>query len=136
MSALVYVAGPYTAPDPCINTHTAIEVGTHIYTTTGGRWVPFIPHLSHFWHTVTPMPYKNWLHIDNVTLVRCDAVIRLPGASSGADAEVNLAIEHRLPVWAASERHPGESAGSWLMSSIDWLEHLDNPFAVDRGVYA
>lgn len=40
-------------------------------------------------------------------LTRCDGVLRLPGASKGADEDVRLAREHGLPVWFSIEEVPG-----------------------------
>ena len=40
-------------------------------------------------------------------LARCDAVLRLPGASKGADEDVRRARELRLPVYGALEEVPG-----------------------------
>ena len=84
----VYVAGPYTKPDPCVNTHEAVKTATVLLKL---GYAPFVPHLSHFWHTMTPMPYEAWLDYDNQFLPCCDCVLRLPGESSGADKEVELA---------------------------------------------
>jgi hypothetical protein len=35
--------------------------------------------------------------------LRCDCVLRLPGESSGADAEISLAQEHDIPVFYSIE---------------------------------
>jgi hypothetical protein len=40
-------------------------------------------------------------------LQRCDAVLRLPGASKGADNDVRLARERGLPVFFGVEEVPG-----------------------------
>lgn len=39
-------------------------------------------------------------------LARCDAVLRLPGASTGADADVRIALARGLPVFYAVEDVP------------------------------
>ena len=93
----VYVAGPYTAPDPCANTHAAIAAGNLLW---DKGYAPFIPHLSHFWHTVTPRPYAMWCEYDNQFLPCSDVLVRLPGESSGADKEVQLASSLGIPVYA------------------------------------
>lgn len=92
---LVYVAGPYTNPDPCENTYKAVEVGDKLLAM---GFAPFIPHLSHFWHTMSPKPYSVWMDYDLEFLKVCDFVYRMPGASSGADKEVALAKELGIPV--------------------------------------
>ena len=38
---------------------------------------------------------------------RCDGVLRLPGASQGADQDVILAHERGLPIWFSIEQVPG-----------------------------
>jgi hypothetical protein len=40
-------------------------------------------------------------------LERCDAVLRLPGASKGADNDVKIATERGLPVYHSIEDVPG-----------------------------
>jgi hypothetical protein len=40
-------------------------------------------------------------------LQRCDGVLRLPGASSGADQDVAIARERGIPVWFRIEDVPG-----------------------------
>ncbi|QXG76273.1 DUF4406 domain-containing protein [Modestobacter sp. L9-4] len=43
-------------------------------------------------------------------LARCDAVLRLPGASVGADQDVAIARDRGLPVWSRVEDVPGVGA--------------------------
>ena len=81
----VYVAGPYTKGDVAVNVREAILAGGRIY---DAGMVPFVPHLTHFWHTVAPRPYEDWLRLDMEWLRVCDALLRLPGDSSGADKEL------------------------------------------------
>lgn len=92
----VYVAGPYTAPDPCINTRAAILAADKLLAL---GFAPFVPHLSHFWHTMSPKAYETWLSLDLEWLTRSDALLRLPGASRGADIEVAIAEADGIPVF-------------------------------------
>lgn len=92
---LVYVAGPYTNPDPVINVQRACEYGTLVQ---NAGHVPLVPHLTMLWHLVSPRPYEHWLAYDVELMLRCDAVLRFPGASSGADAEVKEARAVGIPV--------------------------------------
>ncbi len=92
----IYVAGPYTDGDPVINTRKAIEAGDLL---RGMGFVPFIPHLSMFWHFLKPHDLAFWYENDNEWIERCDGLVRLPGESKGADAEVSLAIELGMPVF-------------------------------------
>lgn len=84
----IYIAGPYTKGDVAQNVRNAIEAG-HMVIEAG--FVPYIPHLSHFHHMLYPEDYETWIAIDFIWVDVCDAVIRLPGESSGADREVDLA---------------------------------------------
>lgn len=91
----VYLAGPYSKPDPCINTHNAIRTADELLAL---GYIPYVPHLTHFWHTVSPKPYRSWLDYDSAWLQVCDVVLRLPGDSSGADEEVALAKKIGRPI--------------------------------------
>ena len=92
----IYVAGPYTSGDPVINTRKAIEAGDLL---RGMGFVPFIPHLSMFWQFLKPHDTAVWYEYDNAWIERCDGLIRLPGESKGADAEVKMALELGMPVF-------------------------------------
>lgn len=100
---MIYVAGPYTRPDPVENTHRAIRVGIDLYETK--LMVPFVPHVSLLTHLVVPRPYGFWLDYDIHFLAHCDAVYRLNGESSGADDEVAWAHDNDLPVYLEHERY-------------------------------
>jgi hypothetical protein len=86
----IYIAGPYTAPDPETNTRNAIAAGDKVAAL--GHTV-FIPHLTHFWHCQIPHDYEFWMKQDFEWLKCCDGLLRLPGVSSGADREVTRAHE-------------------------------------------
>ena len=86
---LLYVAAPYTRPDPVENTHRVIRVADEIYART--EWVPVVPHLTLLWHMVVPHDVDFWYEYDHHLLRVCQAIVQLPGASSGADAECDLA---------------------------------------------
>jgi hypothetical protein len=45
--------------------------------------------------------------IANRLLSRCDGVLRLPGASKGADEDVRLALERGIHVWYSISDVPG-----------------------------
>jgi len=92
----VYVAGPYSKGDVMDNIHRAIRAANWLM---DAGYTPFVPHLTGIWHLVTPKPYWAWLEYDNKWLRKCDAVLRLDGESSGADKEVELALELGIPVY-------------------------------------
>lgn len=92
----VFVAGPYTAGDVAVNVSNAIEAGLALL--DAGHF-PFIPHLCHFIHMHSPRSYDTWVAFDNAFLLTCNALVRLPGVSPGADAEVRLANDINIPVF-------------------------------------
>lgn len=96
MIARVYVAGPYTSGDVPVNVRNAYEAANRL---ADLGFAPFVPHATHFWHMLFPRPYKFWLELDNEFLPCCAAVLRLPGASQGADGEVKLAESLGIPVF-------------------------------------
>ncbi len=52
--------------------------------------------------TVTGHPdlsHEDFIDVDLPWVVASDAVLRLPGESKGADAEVNCALDHSVPVF-------------------------------------
>lgn len=91
---LLYIAAPYTNPDPVENTHRVIRVADVIY--NGTVWVPVVPHLSLLWHLVVPHRTEFWYSYDLHLLAACDAWLRLPGMSEGADKEEIEAKRLRL----------------------------------------
>jgi len=97
MRPLVYVAGPITVPEPMENTHRALAIGAQLL--DSGHVVPFVPHLTCLWNIVTPRPYEEWMHFDFDMIHHCDALLRIPGESNGADREAALADELDIPVF-------------------------------------
>ncbi len=92
----VYLAGPYTKGNPTLNTYKILDIANEL---VKEGFVPFIPHLSHFWHTYTPYPYEHWLMYDNEWLKSCKCLLRIKGESKGADKEVKLAKKLGMPVF-------------------------------------
>ena len=85
MTIRVYVAGPYSGGEPEMNVRVAVLAGDELL---NAGLVPFVPHLCHFWHYLCPRTYEEWMAYDLAWLEVCDCLLRLPGESSGADAEV------------------------------------------------
>ena len=96
MKKKVYIAGPYSKGDVEYNVGTALAVAERLM--VEGH-VPFVPHLTHFWHLAHPHSYQFWLNYDNEWLPLCDVLLRLKGESSSADEEVRLAISLNIPVF-------------------------------------
>lgn len=84
----IYIAGPYSKGDVALNVKAAIYAGD--YVARLGH-IPFIPHLTHFWHLIISHEYEFWMKQDLYWLEMCDALLRLDGESSGADREVENA---------------------------------------------
>lgn len=101
---LLYIAGPYQHPDPVQNTHETCRIATLIYERT--EWVPLVPHLSLLWHLVMPQTAAWWYEYDLHLLARCDALLRLPGDSHGADMEVREADGIGIPVYTLEDILP------------------------------
>ena len=92
----VYVAGPYTHGDVARNVAAAMLAADGLIRAGAA---PFVPHLSHFQHMAHPQPYEVWTALDFAWLEACDALLRLPGHSPGADAEVAWCKAHGVPVF-------------------------------------
>ena len=95
MKKLIYIAAPYTHPDPVENTHKVIQIAEKIIEM---GFIPYIPHLSLLWHIVSPHPQEFWYNYDLEILRRCDALLRIDGSSTGADREVKFAEENHIPI--------------------------------------
>lgn len=96
----VYIAAPYAGrgEEVAENIHLAVLVADElIYRTT--NWTPFVPHLFHLWHLISPHPSAFWAGMDKDWLRACDALVRIGGESSGADIDMEDAISLGLPVF-------------------------------------
>ena len=92
----IYIAGPYTHPDPVENSHKAIKVANRL---VACGFTPIIPHLTLMWNLVTPAPAKFWYEYTLELMFRCDAVYRMKGDSLGGDVETTEAIKAGMPVF-------------------------------------
>lgn len=107
----VYVAGPYSKGSTRDNIITAVNAADELMAL---GYAPVLPHLSHFWDLLSPKPYEMWMELDFAYVARCHALLRLPGESSGADREVQLALDRGVPVFYSvyelKEAMPPEAA--------------------------
>ena len=93
---LVYIAAPYTHPDPIENTHIAIQAWKKLH---DAGIDAIVPHTTLLLHLMYPSHVEVWYGYDMTILEHCDAVIRLKGASVGADKEIEHADECEIPVF-------------------------------------
>ena len=94
-----YIAGPYTKGDVAMNVRNAVQAANEVL---DAGHTPFVPHLNHLWHLITPRPYQDWMRLDLKWLKVCDVMIRLPGESAGAeDREVAVARRIHIPVFGS-----------------------------------
>jgi len=92
----IYVAGPYSVGDKQKNITTNMAYSS-ILLDLG--FIPFVPLLTHFWDKEFPHNYEFWLAYDLYWLIKCDAVLRTPGTSKGADREIAYAYDYKIPVF-------------------------------------
>lgn len=91
----IYVSGPYSS-DPVAGTRTAMQATAALMDM---GHAPLCPHWTLFQDLAYPRPYEDWLRIDLAWVEVADAVLRLPGQSSGADREVARAEHIGIPVY-------------------------------------
>jgi len=114
----IYIAGPL---DGAIyaNVHQAVEVATALLKAGHD---PFVPHLNVQWAFAHPeVTREMWLRQSKAWVAGAQALVRLPGLSSGADGEVAYAKELGIPVFELNAR---ESLGWSVQSVIVWLARL------------
>lgn len=90
----VYIASPYTKGDVAVNVKRQIDMADELMRK---GFAPFWPLHSHFHHLMHPHIYEDWTRLDLEWVLACDAVLRLPGESKGADGEVKFAKENNIP---------------------------------------
>ncbi|MDQ3170340.1 MAG: DUF4406 domain-containing protein [Acidobacteriota bacterium] len=117
----VYVAGPFTKPSPIINTRRAIDAAEQL---RRAGYSPFVPHLFFAWEMVHPdVGYEGWMALDFEWLAACDAIVRMPGESPGADREVAFARERGIAVFAYSDEAGivTDTDTAYVEAAIEWL---------------
>lgn len=95
----IYLAGPYTLPrgGEAENTRKALLVAEELRKV--GHKV-FVPHLMYSgWAGVFGLTWQQVMDECLAWVTRCDALVRLPGESRGADAEAELAEDLGLTVY-------------------------------------
>ncbi|WP_160286352.1 DUF1937 family protein [Pseudomonas knackmussii] len=121
MHPIIYVAGPYRAPDRAAiarNIESAGRLGAYVCTL---GWFPIIPHMNtaHLEVGLPALGDEFWLKGTMELMERCDAVALAPGwqRSAGTLAEIARAEEMRLPVFREADLIPSAKAFvAWLMA--------------------
>lgn len=98
MSIRVFVSAPYSDGDTAVNVRAAIDAADKLLE---NGFTPFLPHLFHFWHLIHPHDREEWMKLDMAWLRQCEALIRLPGNSPGADVEEQQAKRWGIPVYGS-----------------------------------
>ena len=94
---VVYISGPYSIPEPIENVRKALLVADTLLLY---NCAPLVPHLTAFWHLLSPKSYEVWMELDRNYLAVSDALYRIPGVSGGADREMGpWARELDIPVF-------------------------------------
>ena len=93
----VYVAGPMSKGWFGDHMRAAINAADAL---RNHGYAAFVPQLCFFWDLMGEgWTYEEWMEFDRVWLLQCDALLRLPGESSGADREVAWAKEAGIPAF-------------------------------------
>lgn len=97
---VVYIAGPITKPCPMDNAYRACQFFRQLLGL--GVVIPMMPQWSVTQEMIAPLrDVESWYAYDLKLMKRCcDGLVRLPGASVGADGEVEYAKEVLgIPCW-------------------------------------
>lgn len=127
MKPLVYVAGPYTTPDPVLNVRRACVVADRLVE-AGAAVV--VPHLSMLWHLTSPAEIDEWYQRDLDLLDHCQALVRFYGPSVGADREWEYAGDLGLERWAlgrGGDHLLGCGLPKWIKEMTDPIGAPVNP---------
>ena len=115
---MILIAGPYrsgTGDDPALMAANLARLEEAAWPLFAAGHVPMIgewvalPVLSSAGATgpLDPLAEQVMYPTAQRLLQRCDGVLRLPGASTGADQDVAIARERGIPVWYRIEDVPG-----------------------------
>lgn len=96
----VYIASPYTIGDNLENVKVQI-LAANLLLDAGLS--PYMPLYTHYLEEIKERSYDQWMNFDYDWLAVCDALVRLPGESMGADDEVSFAKDHDIPIFYSIE---------------------------------
>lgn len=93
----VYIAGPMaTSGEPGPNLHHAARAA---WAVIRAGHSPYVPHLSWIVDAIIVIQRDEWMRQNLEWIEACQALIRLPGTSAGADAEVEFAAGLGIPIF-------------------------------------
>lgn len=92
----VFISGPYSKGDKETNVEIAMRIANKLL---DHGFAPYCPHLTHYLHSLQERAYLEWILYDLRWLLSCDALLRIPGESQGADIEVTYAKAKGMPVF-------------------------------------
>lgn len=92
----VYIASAYTKGDCAANVRSSLDAFAQLLKL---GFAPHSPLLSHFVQITHPFDYETWMKLDMHWLAHCDAVLRLPGESAGAERELQEARKLKIPIF-------------------------------------
>lgn len=84
----IYISGPITIGNQEANVTQAMQAH-HELMDLG--YYPFCPHLGYYLDRMQERPWKEWIEHDLQWIEHCDALLRLPGDSVGAEIEARFA---------------------------------------------
>jgi hypothetical protein len=96
----VFIAGPLSKGDRRLNVRHAIDAGLELMR---AGYAPLIPHLTDFVDPDDSFGHSTWVEVSAAWVAVAEAVLRLPGESSGADTEVEVAKKLGIPVFSSLE---------------------------------
>jgi hypothetical protein len=79
-----------TQGDVGVNIRKAIHIADRLMDL---GYAPYVPHLNFFQHLSFPRHYEDWMTLDFAWLDQCNAIIRIPGISPGANREMTRATK-------------------------------------------
>lgn len=103
---LVYLAGPITKGNQFHNVHLAIVAAKRL---REAGFAVIVPHRCALDEIVGGAePYERWMAEDFELISRSDAIVRLPGDSTGSDREVQHALSLGKRVFTSEYPRDGE----------------------------
>jgi len=109
----VYVIAPYggKGEEVAENIRLAIEAAEEI---VKGGGIPFVPHLYHLWHLITPHDKEFWMRQDRQWIWSCDYAVRVGGESEGCTKDEELCEALGIEVFKGDVRSVAERCRIWV----------------------